>query len=127
MQRATQIKILKELMSQLDRKVNVDAGCQVKNPTRSYVCPDLAEKERRAFFREHPQVLGLSGDLPRAGSFLSAVLQGMKAKGHEIRGICHADDAEYAAFLVEFVIVEGMGGGHLFGQEGQLRIRLLAI
>lgn len=62
-----------------------------------------------------------------SAGLLSPVLQGVQAKGHEIRGIGQADDTEYAAFLVKFVIVEGMGGGHLFGQEGQLRIRLRAI
>ena len=59
--------------------------------------------------------------------FLAPVLQGMQPEGYEICRIGQADDAEYAAFLVKFIIVEGMGGGHLFGQEGQLRIRLLAI
>ena len=71
MKRDTQIRILKELMQQLDQKKNVDAGAQLRNPTRSYVCPDLAAREWELFFRKHPQVIGLSGDLPSPGSFLS--------------------------------------------------------
>ena len=49
---------------------------------------------------------------------LSAMLQGVQAKGHKICGIGNADHAENAAFLPQFVIIKGMGGGHLGGQEG---------
>ena len=42
MQHAKQVKILKELMSQIDEKRNVDAGVMVENPVSSYVCPDMA-------------------------------------------------------------------------------------
>ena len=71
MKRVTQIKILKELMDQLDRKKNIDAGCQLKNPTASYVNRELADREWTEFFRTHPQMVGLSGDLPRPGSYLT--------------------------------------------------------
>ena len=71
MKRVTQIKILKELMDQLDRKKNIDAGCQLKNPTASYVNRELADREWTEFFRSHPQMGGLSGDLPRPGSYLT--------------------------------------------------------
>ncbi|MEL0048140.1 MAG: Rieske 2Fe-2S domain-containing protein, partial [Gammaproteobacteria bacterium] len=66
-----QVTIIKELMAQLDAGKNVDAGVQYKMPTESYVCPDIAARERQAFFRDHPQLIGLSGDLPEAGSYLT--------------------------------------------------------
>lgn len=71
MQHALQIEILKELMSQLDEGRNVDVGVQYRNPTSSYVCPETAVREREEFFRNHPHLVGLSGDLPEPGSFLT--------------------------------------------------------
>lgn len=65
------VRIIKELMSQLDENRNIDAGVQYRLPTSDYVCPDLAGREWKAFFREHPQLIGLSGDLPDAGSFFT--------------------------------------------------------
>ena len=66
-----QVTIIKELMSQLDEGRNVDAGVQYQMPTQSYVCPDIAEQEHKHFFMDHPQLIGLSGDLPAPGSFLT--------------------------------------------------------
>ncbi|MEL7199845.1 MAG: aromatic ring-hydroxylating dioxygenase subunit alpha [Pseudomonadota bacterium] len=71
MKHETQVVIIKELMSQLDENRNVDAGAQFRLPTSDYVCPDLAAREWQAFFREHPQFVGLSGDLPDEGSFFT--------------------------------------------------------
>ena len=36
-----------------------------------YADPDLADREWEAFFTHHPQLVGLSGDLPEPGSFLT--------------------------------------------------------
>lgn len=71
MDHALQVEILKELMQQLDEGRNVDAGVQYRMPTSSYVCPDQAQQESDAFFKNHPQLIGLSGDLPEPGSFLT--------------------------------------------------------
>ncbi|MGY9075379.1 MAG: aromatic ring-hydroxylating oxygenase subunit alpha [Acidimicrobiales bacterium] len=71
MQHSTQVTILKELMQQLDEGKNIDAGVQVRMPTTSYVCPEIADQEREQFFRNHPQLIGLSGDLPEPGSYLT--------------------------------------------------------
>ncbi|XOV82828.1 MAG: aromatic ring-hydroxylating dioxygenase subunit alpha [bacterium] len=66
-----QVEILKELMQQLDEGKNIDAGVQYKMPTTSYVCPELAAQEWQLFFRNHPQLIGLSSDLPEPGSYLT--------------------------------------------------------
>ncbi|MFT7129442.1 MAG: phenylpropionate dioxygenase-like ring-hydroxylating dioxygenase large terminal subunit [Gammaproteobacteria bacterium] len=71
MEHALQVSILKELMQQLDEGKNIDAGVQYKMPTSSYVCPDMAAKEWDVFFQHHPQLIGLSGDLPDPRSFLT--------------------------------------------------------
>ena len=69
MKQETQIRIIEELMSQLDNDRNVDAGVSYQVPTSDYVCPELAAKEWHAFFQNHPQFIGLSGDLPEPGSY----------------------------------------------------------
>ncbi len=71
MEHATQVEILKELMQQLDEGRNIDAGVQYKMSTSAYVCPEQAIRERDAFFKNHPQLIGLSGDLPQPGSYLT--------------------------------------------------------
>lgn len=71
MEHQLQVRILKELMQQLDDNKNVDAGIQYKIPTSSYVCPDLAKKEWETFFRNHPQLLGFSGDLAGPGHYFT--------------------------------------------------------
>ncbi|MEM7540442.1 MAG: aromatic ring-hydroxylating dioxygenase subunit alpha [Pseudomonadota bacterium] len=69
MEQAQQIAILHKLFARIENHENEDAGVQVKNPTTAYVSPELAKKEWRAFFRDHAQIVGLSGDLPEVGSY----------------------------------------------------------
>ena len=71
MEHSEQVRLLRILMEQLDTDTNADAGCMRRNPASAYTCPNLAEREWSAFFRGHPQLVGLSGDLPGAGSFLT--------------------------------------------------------
>ena len=93
MQHATQVTILKELMRQIDGKVNVDAGVMYKNPVSAYTCTDLAAKEWQTFFRNHPQLIGLSGDLPGPGSFFTADDFGTPVLA------TRDDDGKFRAFL----------------------------
>lgn len=72
MKHAVQVEVLRELMQQLDEGVNADAGGVRAVPADTYTCPDLAKKEWAAFFRGHPQVVGMSGDLPEPGSFITS-------------------------------------------------------
>lgn len=71
MKQEKQVEILKELMRQLDEGKNIDAGVQYKMPTSAYVCPEIAAKEWDLLFQNHPQLIGLSGDLAEPGSFLT--------------------------------------------------------
>jgi phenylpropionate dioxygenase-like ring-hydroxylating dioxygenase large terminal subunit len=71
MEQTTKVEIIRELMRQLDEQVNVDAGVQYKNPTSAYTSQDLAKREWESFFRNHPQLIGLSGDLPKPGTYLT--------------------------------------------------------
>ena len=71
MKHAVQIEVLRELLQQLDEGVNADAGGVRAAPATTYTCPDLAKQEWARFFRGHPQVVGMSGDLPEPGSFMT--------------------------------------------------------
>jgi phenylpropionate dioxygenase-like ring-hydroxylating dioxygenase large terminal subunit len=70
-QHETEVTILKELLRQLDEGRNVDAGVRYRIPTQSYVSAELAEQEWASFFQGHPQLIGLTGDLPQPGSFFT--------------------------------------------------------
>ena len=59
-------------------------------------------------------VIGMVAD--DAACLLPAVLESVQAERHEIRRIGHADDAENAAFLSQFIVVKRVCGGHLIGQ-----------
>lgn len=71
MKHDVQVEVLRELLQQLDDGVNADAGGIRAAPADTYVCPDLAKKEWAAFFRGHPQVVGMTGDLPEPGAFIT--------------------------------------------------------
>ena len=71
MRHDVEIRLLKQLEAHLDAGTTVDAGGLMKNPTSVYVDPELAEREWGKIFQGHPQIIGLSGDLPEAGSFMT--------------------------------------------------------
>jgi carnitine monooxygenase subunit len=67
-----QIEVLRELMDQLDRGVNADAGGVRAFPADTYTSRDIAKQEWDILFRRHPQMIGMSGDLPEPGSFITS-------------------------------------------------------
>ena len=71
MRHDVQVRLIEQLCAHLDAGTTVDAGGLRRMSTDAYVDPDLAEHEWREFFRAVPQCLGLSGDLPEPGSFLT--------------------------------------------------------
>ena len=100
-----QIRVIELLMQRLDEGVNVDAGVQLRNPTEVYRSPEIAAREWDAFFRHHPQVIGMSADLSAAGSFLTTNDFGVHAapagEGLPVMSLCHAryDPLEMTAIL----------------------------
>ena len=64
-------RVIEGLWNYLDTGTNVDAGCQVKNPVSSYTCDEMARQEWESFFQDYSHALGLSSELPEAGSFLT--------------------------------------------------------
>ena len=71
MQHAEQVRLIKEITARMDRGENVDAGGIRKNPSSVYVCPELLAREWEVFFKNHPQVIGMTGDLPDPGTFIT--------------------------------------------------------
>ena len=67
-----QIRTMKLLMRRLDDGTNVDAGGMVRNPVSAYICEDRAKHEWQVMFQNYPHVMGLSGDLPEPGSFITS-------------------------------------------------------
>lgn len=71
MRHDVQVRLIEEMLGRLDAGTNIDEGGIRRNPTSAYTDRDLADKEWNTFFRHHPQIIGLSGDLPEAGSFFT--------------------------------------------------------
>ena len=66
-----QIRLLKGLMNHLDSKTNVDAGGIMKTPAETYTCEERFQDEWNTFFLNHPQIIGMSGDLPKNDTFVT--------------------------------------------------------
>ena len=71
MLREEQVRLLKGLISHLDAGTNVDAKGIVENPADTYTSEERFSEEKNKFFEEYPQIIGMSGDLPEPGSFLT--------------------------------------------------------
>lgn len=71
MRHVDQVALMKTLLARLDSGTNVDAGGFRKNPTLVYRDRDLACNEQEAFFKNHAQIIGMSGDLPDNNSFVT--------------------------------------------------------
>ena len=64
MKHETQVRLIEELIRQLDTGTNADAGGFRRNPTSVYVDPEHAAKEWEAFFRNHPRSSGFRVTFP---------------------------------------------------------------
>lgn len=93
MEHATQVRLLTELLHQLDNDVNLDAGRQLRIPATEYTCTALAAREWESFFTAHPQMIGLSGDLPTPGTFMTVADFGVNVLA--TRG----EDGRFRAFV----------------------------
>jgi len=67
----TQVGIVRELLRQLDHGTNTSTGEQMRVPANVYTCRTIAEREWQVLFRDHPQIVGFSRDLPERGSYFT--------------------------------------------------------
>ena len=93
MEHALQVKILKELIRQLDTRTNVDAGKLVRIPASDYIRDDLAKNEWDSLFLSHPQLIGISGDLPDKNTFFTCDDLGIPVLATRDR------DGKFAAYI----------------------------
>ena len=71
MERREQLRLLKGLIGHLDNKTNINAGGILKAPADTYVSEERFEREWGTFFLNHPQIIGMSGDLPNPNTFIT--------------------------------------------------------
>lgn len=93
MQQAMQIELGRQLLSALDERRTALAETIYRNPVSDYISAEQVELERQRFFRESPLVMGLSGDLPQPGDFITNDLLGVPIL------IARRDDGQVNAFL----------------------------
>ena len=71
MKRELELSIIHEMLRQLDSGRNVDAGVAYRNSTDVYTDAALAGREWEELFRDHPQLIGLSGSIEKPGSYMT--------------------------------------------------------
>ena len=64
----------------------------VRSPLADFTCPDLLAEEQRVFFRETPLLMGLSGDLPKPGTYWADSQSGLPIL------MTRDDDGRFRAF-----------------------------
>ncbi len=90
-------------------------GQRVHDVGLGEIVADIAEAAGRV-----ETVFGVVGD--DAARLLPAMLQGVQTKGHEVGRISDADHAKNTAFLLQLVIIEGVGeeGAHGASESGDV-------
>lgn len=96
MRHPVQVEVLRELLDQLNAGVNADAGGLRAAPASVYTCPDYARREWETLFKGYPQIVGMTGDLPESGSFITTedlgfpilVTRGADGKVHAFLNSC---------------------------------------
>ena len=71
MKQEHQVALINRMLDLLDTDRTDRADVMIQSPTSAFTCKDLAAREWSAFFQGHPQILGMSADLPKPGSFLT--------------------------------------------------------
>ena len=71
MERREQLRLLKGLIGHLDNKTNINAGGILKAPADTYISEERFEREWGTFFLNHPQIIGMSGDLHKPNTFIT--------------------------------------------------------
>lgn len=71
MRHEVEVEVLEELLAQIAEGRNADAGAVRVCPASTWTCPERLALEKRELFDGQPQLVGVSGDLPSAGSFLT--------------------------------------------------------
>ena len=87
-----QQRLLRTLKDGIETGKTADAGGVVRSPVKDFTCPNLLAQEQRTFFRETPLLMGLSSDLPMAGSYWADSETGLPIL------MTRSEDGEFHAF-----------------------------
>ena len=71
MQNEEQVRVLKGLINYLETGTNVDAAGIMQTPTDTYTSEERFSEEWNKFFRDYPQIIGMTGDLAEPGTFFT--------------------------------------------------------
>ena len=71
MKQEHQVALINRMLGLLDADDTDRTDVMLQSPASAFTCKDLAAREWATFFQGHPQILGLSADLPKPGSFLT--------------------------------------------------------
>jgi phenylpropionate dioxygenase-like ring-hydroxylating dioxygenase large terminal subunit len=93
MQHLAQVELGRRFFAQLDERSTALAPGLYRNPVSDYTCEKQAALEAQVFFRDYPLVMGLSGDLPKPGDYLTSDLTGRPIL------LVRGDDGRVNAFL----------------------------
>ncbi|MBT3330502.1 MAG: Rieske 2Fe-2S domain-containing protein [Rhodospirillaceae bacterium] len=71
MEHATQVRLTREVFAHLDANTTALAPDVMYHATSAYDSPERLAREKEILFRKYPLLMGLSGQLPNAGDFLT--------------------------------------------------------
>ncbi|MBT3533427.1 MAG: Rieske 2Fe-2S domain-containing protein [Rhodospirillaceae bacterium] len=77
MDQSTQIRLTREIFAHLDARTTAQADDVMYHATSAYSSPQRLALEKRILFREFPLLMGLSGQLPAPGDFLTDDFSGV--------------------------------------------------
>ena len=77
MQHAEQIAVAKRLLEFIETTSTATSPTSYQQPITEYIAPTTAALEQQRLFRDRPLCVGLSRDLPRAGSYQTHDLSGV--------------------------------------------------
>jgi len=104
MLRSEQIALGNRLLEYIETKTTAYSDSVYRQPVADYICESRAEIERRLFFRETMLCVGLSGRLPKPGSFITDNLSGVpilltrdsKSRVHGFLNVCRHRGSQVA-------------------------------
>ena len=109
MQQQTQIDLIQRSLALCEQRSTDMAATVFRNPASDYTCPEQFNQELQQLFRQHPILVGLSGDIPHPGDWFTFDIAGIPLL------ISRAEDGQLHAFLNMcrhrgMRVAEGKGG-----------------
>ena len=77
MDHTTQVRLTKEVLKHLDARTTAQAPDVMYHPTSAYNSPQRLRSEKQILFRKYPLLMGLSGQLPAPGDYLTDDFSGV--------------------------------------------------